>query len=270
MLTEQERKELEALKAKEDLTADEKARLDALLLKEKGEGKTFSEDYVKGLRAESAKYRTKVRELEEKMAKFDEIDPDEYRQLKQSQKEAENKKLEEKGEFEKLKGQMVESHQKELDKLQGEIENLKQQIAGSEGELNTTILQHEIAVAAATAKAINPKLVEMVAMQQMKVEKGEDGRRVIKVLDADGNRRMDVKTGEPLTITQVIEEMKMTPDYAHLFAGGKAGGGSSTTLFDGKRIDNPWKQDSFNLTLQGKIMKDDPDMAARLKAEAGA
>ncbi len=32
---------------------------------------------------------------------------------------------------------------------------------------------------------------------------------------------------------------------------------------------NPWKKETFNLTLQGQIVKSDPEKAARLKAEAG-
>lgn len=35
--------------------------------------------------------------------------------------------------------------------------------------------------------------------------------------------------------------------------------------YDGK---NPWKKESFNLTLQGKILKEDPQLADRLKAAA--
>jgi hypothetical protein len=80
---------------------------------------------------------------------------------------------------------------------------------------------------------------------------------------------MDLKTGKPLTVPQLLEEMRLSPDYAHLFAGGKAGSGSGTTLFNGERVDNPWKKESFNLTLQGKILRENPTLANRLKQEAG-
>lgn len=36
-----------------------------------------------------------------------------------------------------------------------------------------------------------------------------------------------------------------------------------------KEVPNPWKKESFNLTKQGEITKKDPDLAAKLKAEAG-
>ena len=32
---------------------------------------------------------------------------------------------------------------------------------------------------------------------------------------------------------------------------------------------NPWKQETFNLTQQAKILRENPALAARLKAEAG-
>ena len=63
--------------------------------------------------------------------------------------------------------------------------------------------------------------------------------------------------------------MKQSENYAHLFAGGSAGAGSGTVKFDGRSIDNPWKPGSINLTLQGKILQENPSMAKRLAAEAG-
>jgi hypothetical protein len=137
-----------------------------------------------------------------------------------------------------------------------------------EGELQDTILSHEIAVAASVAKAINPKLVEMVAKTMTKVEQLEDGRRVTRVLDAEGNSRVDLKTDEPFRISQLLEEMKQTEEYAHLFAGSKIGAGSETTIVGGRRILNPWKKETMNLTEQGRIFKENPELARRLKAEA--
>jgi len=36
-----------------------------------------------------------------------------------------------------------------------------------------------------------------------------------------------------------------------------------------KPLINPWKKETFNLTMQGKIIRENPDMANRFKAEAG-
>ena len=36
-----------------------------------------------------------------------------------------------------------------------------------------------------------------------------------------------------------------------------------------KEVPNPWKKESFNLTKQGHILKTNPELAVKLKAEAG-
>ena len=281
-MTEAEKRELEALKAKaeKDLTDDEKARLEALKKKEAeaeaeadsgDKDKTFSESYVKGLRAESAKYRTKAKEAEEKLAQFNEVDIEEYRRLKQEKADAVKAKLEEKGEWEKLREQLVEAHQNEKDAWEKEKAQMLENYQKLEGELANTILGHEIAVAAATAKAINPKTVELIlqGLHMVKVEQTDEGKRIIKVLDTEGNGRIDPKTGEAMTVPQLLEEMKHSKDHAHLFAGGNVGAGSGTEYFGNTSIKNPWKKETLNLTLQGQILTKDPALAKRLMAEAG-
>lgn len=267
-MTDAEKKELDALKAKGDKATDEdKARMAELEAKA-GE-KTYSEDYVKTLRTEAAQRRMKVKELEEKLAKFDGIDPDEYQKLLDNKKELEKKKLMDAGEFETLRKQLVEENSKELAKRDEEKAALmlkNQQLAD---ELDLTILRHEISTAAVIAKALNPSLVEMVVLNQAKVDMSEDGKRLIKVLDSKGDARIDIKTGEPIKIITLLEEMKQSPEYAMLFSGGKAGAGSGTLQYGGKSIDNPWKKETFNLTLQGKIFKENRELAMRLKSEAG-
>lgn len=274
-MTDAEKKELEALKAKNDLTDDEKTRLtelEALAAKKDGgkSEKTYSEAYVKGLRSENAKYRTKAKEVEETLAQYDGIDPDEIRKLQDAAKEAETKKLEQAGEWDKLRDQLVETHNDELATKDTVITEKDAVITGLQSEVESIVLSHEIAVQAAIAEAINPQLVEMVAKGMTKVERLEDGKRVVRVLDAEGNERVDIKTGEKLTVANLLDEMKQANEYAHLFKGGKIGAGSGTeTQFGGKSIDNPWKKDSFNLTLQGKVIRENPELAQKLKNEAG-
>ena len=271
-MTAAEKARLEALKAKQDKTAEEQAELDALLAKETLDDKeqTYGEAYVKGLRQEAAKYRTKMREYEERLSAFDGLEPDKIQELLREKEENEKKKLEEKGQFATLKEQLIEAHKAELVKKATELQERDAKIQSLEAQLNNTIMANEIATAASVAKAINPKLVEMVALQNMNVETLEDGRRVIRILDKEGQARIDLKTGQPLSVVQYIEEMKQLEEYAHLFAGAKPGAGSGTTFtFQGAKVNNPWKKDTFNLTMQGQILKNDPTLAARLKEEAG-
>lgn len=54
----------------------------------------------------------------------------------------------------------------------------------------------------------------------------------------------------------------------HLLKSAGAGGSGFRQKGAMPEIKNPWSKESLNLTLQGKILTDDPAMAARLKAAA--
>lgn len=55
----------------------------------------------------------------------------------------------------------------------------------------------------------------------------------------------------------LVERIKRSPDTAHLF-------GSTTHNVQV----NPWRKESFNLTMQGELTKSNPSLAAQLKSEA--
>ena len=68
-MTDAEKKELEALKVKADKSDEENKPLEALEAKDKSDDdgakeKTYSESYVKSLRTENAKYRTRAKEAD--------------------------------------------------------------------------------------------------------------------------------------------------------------------------------------------------------------
>jgi hypothetical protein len=267
-MTEAERKELEALKGKSDLTDDEKARLAALEAKAK-EGETFSKEYVESLRKENAKYRTRAKEVSDKLKAFEGIDPDKYKELETASEKAEKERLEKAGEWDKLRDKLVADHQAELAKKDEVIANQQKDIAKLEGEIGKTVRSHQVSTEAMVAEAINPGVVEMIVETKTEIKTTDDGKRVIVVLDAEGNPDIDPKTGKPKTVAQLLQDMKTSKEYAHLFKGGSGGAGSGTENFAGKSIKNPWSAEHSNLTLQGQIIRHDPDQARRMIKEAG-
>lgn len=273
----EEKARLEALKTKgAERTAEENTEFEVLLTKAlEAEQNTeqqlkYSEAYVKQLRDEAAKARIKAKQLEEEKAKYDGVDLEELNNWKKEREEAEKRKMEEKGEFSKMREQLIELHKSDLAKVQSAVVEKETRISTLESELNKTILANEVSNAAAVAKAWNPRLVEMVVMQNARIDILENGQRVVRVLDPDGSIKIDVKSGQPMTIPQYIERMKNSDEYASLFAGARVGGSSnSSNTFNGNVIQNPWKKESRNLTLQAKIMDENPNLATRMKEEAG-
>lgn len=92
-----------------------------------------------------------------------------------------------------------------------------------------------------------------------KIQRGEDGKLFI------GNEYKKQSLSE--YITQINED----EDNAHHFRprGGSGSGTASGTSGGGKTPENPWASATFNLTKQGQLLKQNPELAARLKAEAG-
>jgi hypothetical protein len=267
-MTDAEKRELEALKAKSDLTDEEKARLAELEAKA-NDGETFSKEYVENLRKENAKYRTRAKEAAEKLRTYDGVDPAKFKELQQAAEQAEKDKLTKAGEWDKLREKLVADHNAEIAKKDDVIKTQQGMIDRLESDIGRTIRSHKVATEATVAEAINPSVVEMIVETKTKIETNEDGARKIVVLDAEGNPDIDIKTGKPKTVAQLLADMKSSKEYAHLFKGGAAGAGSGTENFNGKSVKNPWRAESHNLTLQGQLVQGNPDMARRFIKEAG-
>ena len=253
--------------------ADESKNLEGDKVEQQIEPKTFSESVVKELRKENASWRTKLRDTEKQMeelsAKIATVDTDKYFALLDEEKNKERKKLEDEGQWEKIKSEMQKTH---TDEIQALLDKENQAIAiqkNLESELNQTILSNQITGEASKAECLNPSVLQLILAQEARVTMTESGTRVTKVTDLNGEQRMNPKTGNPFTIADRITEMKEDPQYAMLFRGGKYGAGSHTTT-SSRTNGNPFKAgSSYNLTEQGKLIKEQPDLAKRLANEAG-
>jgi len=102
--------------------------------------------------------------------------------------------------------------------------------------------------------------VERFLEGRFRIEAGKSGRAV-RVVDEAGKVRTDPATGQPLTVGQFVDELRQSQDFGHLFAEVQPGQQAMPKV-------NPWKAGSVNLTEQGRITREAPEMAARLRAEA--
>jgi hypothetical protein len=74
-----------------------------------------------------------------------------------------------------------------------------------------------------------------------------------------------------ITLADYIAKINEDDDNAHHFRvkGGSGSGTGAGSQGGGKVQTNPWKRETRNLTEQGRILRSDPQLATRLKAEAG-
>lgn len=72
-------------------------------------------------------------------------------------------------------------------------------------------------------------------------------------------------------LEEYVESVAESEDNAHHFKpkGGSGSGTQASSSAGGKITNNPWKRETFNLTEQGRILKENRQIAERLKAEAG-
>ncbi len=155
--------------------------------------------------------------------------------------------------------QQVEARDQQLQDLEGKAagnEELKAALeaakeankqATAEWEQKAAKMQLDFALerALVAAKARNPKAVKaLLDMDTIKL----DGEQV---LGLDGQ----------------LKKLKETDAY--LFGEASKVGGGTNPPSAGGADPNPWRKETFNLTAQGRILRDDPAKAARLKAEAG-
>lgn len=144
----------------------------------------------------------------------------------------------------------------ELKKAAGDSEELKQQInelqeankaTKEEWEAKTAQMRLNFAIekALTTAKAKNAKAVKaLLDMEKVKL----DGEQLLGLDD----QLTAIKDSDP-----------------YLFGEASKVGSGTNPPGAGNTEMNPWKPETFNLTLQGKLLREDPAKATRMKAEAG-
>ena len=162
------------------------------------ETKTFTQEDVDRI------VQNRLKQVERK---FEGIDVDEYKTLKQQQEEAQRQQLMKREKFEELLQQQKQEADSRIGQLQSELQRI--QVDGA------------LLNAAANARAVNPEHV--ASLLKGNVRLGENGQP--EVLDADGNVRYNTETAAPVTIDEAVSEFLNTNSYFR--AAAPAGSGST-------------------------------------------
>src|SRR3954471_6467868 len=200
-------------------------------------------------------------QLDEVKKRYEGIDPDAVRQL-----EAEKQKLEEQqalkaGEVERVIESRLKSYQGVHEK---QVKDLASERAALVARLSEIQIDQGV-VGVATKKGLHPTAIPDITHRARQVFRLVNGEAT--PYEADGKT---VKVGRdgmrPMTLDEWLE--RQVEEAPHLFASskGEASGKTEETLADGKR--NPFQRGSWNLTEQMLLMKANPALAQRLKAEA--
>jgi len=176
---------------------------------------------VGGLKSALEKERENVANLKRKTKsledKFGGIDTEEYRTLKEQQREAEEREAEKKGEWEQLKQQMRDQHNEQIAEKDRETARVKQEL---ERHLIDAQATEAINGENGNVTLLLPHVKALVKLKE------EDGVFKAQVVDATGTSRVDAE-GNPLTIKALVSEMRTQEVYAGAFKGtGSAGGGT--------------------------------------------
>lgn len=205
---------------------------------------------------------TVMKERDALLKRFEGIDPDAVRQLA-----AEKARLEEEQRLKDGKFQEV------LDaRLKAEREKVFAPVVAERDALNgklSALLIDQAVVTEATKRGLRPTAIPDItsrARMNFKLVAG-----VPQAFDGD-TARVGKDGVSPLTLAEWVDAL--VSDAPHLFeanagggaAGSSAGGAGVSTRATG--VVNPFRKESWNLTEQVKLLKNDPGLAARLKALA--
>lgn len=171
--------------------------------------------------------------------------------------------------IEQVKEDLQRKHVKDIEKLTSERDEIKRRSESMRVSMEKN-MREEAAVRAIAANKGNVKLLKPHVMARTKVVE-EDGEYVLRVVDEDGDARYD-GDGKHMSVELLVTSLKGTDDFMAAFdSDGATGGGTRAARANmgGKSPNkNPWSKETFNLTEQMRISKENPAMASALKSSA--
>jgi len=132
-----------------------------------------------------------------------------------------------------------------------EKETLINQSKSLGAQLESLLVDNALRLAIGDQAAVDPEFIVRFSKDFMKVGAGEDGRLRAYVVDADGSQRTSRTTFQPMTVTELISELKSTPKYQPFFKS-EAANGSGTT--PGAAAARPASASSRTIVKEGDMV----------------
>lgn len=184
------------------------------------ESQSGGED-VSALKNALARKKKEAADAKRQLAAFEGIDPDEYRTLKEREEELERQQAEAKGKYD-------EALQKATAKLQKQVEDAEAKASDLQQRYESRLKRTEAQQAIVEAGGEDLELLGEYVERRLKVD-GED----VRVVDEKGDFR-DNEDGEPMTVSQFVEELKGRDGFKKLFRGRGSSGTGMTGFSKGQ------------------------------------
>lgn len=213
-------------------------------------------------KAQLEEFRNTNRNLTKQLEAFKDVDPEEYRSLKDKLKEME-------GQSGKEKQQTKEEMQRQIDALKAKADkdakDLQGQIASRDQTIQTLMIDKEVSLQANEVGVRSEALIDVIQRSKatFRLENG-----LVLAYKPNGEKWYSEATGEILKIAEWLKIL--VKEAPHLFKESQ-GTGSTGGATGGKKMvvgENPWK--SGNRTEQALAIKADINRARALAKEAGA
>jgi hypothetical protein len=204
-----------------------------------------------------------LKQLAEHKQRFEGIDPDEVRKLAEEKQRLEEERQLKAGELDKVVENRIKGLKADWDK---QVATLTSEREALNARL-TAIQIDQGVITAATKRGLRPTAIADITARARTVFKLVNGSP--RAFEADGQTLRYGRDGvTPMTLEEWVDAQ--VSDAPHLFET-NAGGGAASNGSGGaaqRSVKNPFRKETWNLTEQMKLLKSDPQQAARLKAAA--
>jgi len=176
---------------------------------------------VSKLQSALSKERENSRKAAEQLKVFEDLDPAKARDAMKKVEEMANWTPEQKvkEQIEAVKASIIEAHGKEKAGLEERLVKLTKSL---EEAMIVSVSSQELAEQKSSVRLLMPHVKQQTRLREA------DGKFVVEVLGPDGNPRLIGSDGHPMSIGELIGEMKTQNDFASAFEGtGSTGSGAN-------------------------------------------
>ncbi|MDO4696847.1 MAG: hypothetical protein Q4A49_04890 [Neisseria sp.] len=216
------------------------------------------DEQVAGLKAKNGEVIGDNKKLKEQLAQFDGIDPEAVRAILKNFADNEEAKLIAEGKVDEVLAKRTERMKAAHDK---EIARLQEAAAAAEARADrftARVLGDAVRAAGVEAGIHKTAFEDALARAQTAFVLSDDGEAAAK----DG---VFGKDGSPLTLKEWFEGMKEA--VPHWFPAPQGAGATGVVRQNG--VKNPWSKETWNMTEQGRMYRENPALARSLAAQAG-